>query len=93
MILLMSPRYAAEVAACDRAEDVNHWRYVVVRNNSHSHSALRGHQTGHERGRSVRVGACDRNILKILQSVRAILRRLRRDLIADSILWVDPKRR
>jgi len=38
------------------------------------------------------VCTCDRDVLHILQRVRAILRRLRGDLVADMILWVHPKR-
>ena len=83
---------ATKVAACDRAKDVNHRRNVVVRNYCHSCSSLCRHQTGHERWRSVWIRTCDRNVLYILQRIRAILWRLSRDLIADTILWVHPER-
>ena len=31
---------AAQIASCDSAKDVNHWRYVVVRNHGHPRASL-----------------------------------------------------
>src|SRR5260370_21891830 len=65
---------------------------LVTRIARHSRSPLHGYQTGHEGWRSGRIGTCDRNVLHLLQSVRAILRRLSRDLVTNTILGIYPKR-
>src|SRR6266704_1755397 len=84
--------YAAQIASRGSAKDVNDGRHVVMRDHCHSGASFRLYQAGHEGRRSSRIRACDRDVLYILQRVRAILRSLRSDLVADTILWVHPKR-
>src|SRR5207249_6289834 len=57
-----------------------------------SGASFRRYQAGQERRRSRWVCACYRDVLKILQGVGVILRRLRGDEVADTVLWVHPKR-
>src|SRR5216684_4653753 len=83
--------YAAQIASRGSAKDVNDGRYVVMRNHCHSGASLGRYETGHKRRRSRWVCAGDRDVLNTLQCVGAILRRLRRNLVANTILGVNPE--
>src|SRR5258708_38892761 len=90
-VLFFAAGHSAKVAPRRRPKNANHRRNVVTGNHRHSRSPSHGYQTGHKGWRRSRISTCDRNVLKLLQSVRAILRRLSRDLVTNTILRIYPE--
>src|SRR5258708_17326139 len=84
------PGYSAQVARLNRAEDGDDGPYVVVGDDRRPGSALDG-SDAREKGRcDARRRPGNGHVCEILERVDAILRGLSRDVVADSILRVEP---
>src|SRR6202043_1549277 len=82
--------HAAQIASLDGSVEINDRLDVVVGDHRHSRSALDGSEACEKGRRGVGSGSGDRHVREILQRVDAVLRGLGRDLVADSILRIEP---